>query len=89
MAKKSHHVVPDPKGGWNVKEGGAKRASKHFDKKDDAVDWGRDVSKRAGTSSLFTKRMELFRRRILMAMTLFRRGIVTLINEARYQKPPP
>ena len=45
MAKKSHHVVPDPNGGWNVKKGGSNRASKHFDKKTDAVNWGRDVSK--------------------------------------------
>ena len=49
MAKKSHHVVPDPKGGWNVKKGGSDRASKHFHKKQDAVDWGRDVSKSQGS----------------------------------------
>ena len=37
MAKNSHHVVPAPNGGWNVKKGGAERASKHFEKKEDAV----------------------------------------------------
>jgi hypothetical protein len=49
MAKKTHHVVPDPDGGWNVKKGGAERASKHFDKKQDAVGWGREVSKKQGS----------------------------------------
>ncbi len=46
MSRKAHHVVPDPnKGGWNVKKEGSERASKHFDKKNDAVDWAREVSK--------------------------------------------
>jgi hypothetical protein len=49
MAKKTHHVVPNPGGGWNVKKGGADRASKHFEKKQDAVDWGRDVSRKQGS----------------------------------------
>ena len=44
MARKSHHVVPDPDGGWSVKKGGATRASKHFDTKKEAVSWGRKVS---------------------------------------------
>ena len=44
MPRKSHHVVPDSDGGWNVKKGGAERASKHFDRKQDAVDYGRKVS---------------------------------------------
>ena len=29
MARNSHHVVPS-NGGWNVKKGGAERASKTF-----------------------------------------------------------
>ena len=49
MAKKSHHVVPDPKGGWNVTKGGAERASKHFDNQKEAEKWGREVSKNQGT----------------------------------------
>ena len=44
MPKTSHHVVPDPDGGWNLKRGGALRATKHFDTKDDAVAFGRRVS---------------------------------------------
>lgn len=50
MARKSHHVVPDPtRGGWNVKKGGSVRASRHFDTKQDAVSWGRTVSEKQGT----------------------------------------
>ena len=46
MAKKStHHVVPDPNGGWSVKKEGALRASKRFDKKQDAITYARNISK--------------------------------------------
>lgn len=33
MPRKTHHVVPDPNGGWNVKNGGADRASAHAETK--------------------------------------------------------
>ena len=46
---KTHHVVPDPKVGWNVKRGGAERASGHFDKKQDAIDAAREISRNQGT----------------------------------------
>ncbi len=51
MAKgpKTHHIVPNRDGGWDVKRGGAKRASSHHDKKRDAVDTGRKVSRNQGT----------------------------------------
>ena len=49
MAKKSYHVVPNPKGGWSVKKATATRASKHFDKKSDAITQARDLSKKEGT----------------------------------------
>ena len=45
----THHVVPDPEGGWNVKRGGGKRASSHHDTKQQAVDQGREVSRNQGT----------------------------------------
>lgn len=45
MPRKTHHVVPDSNGGWNVKKGGSERASRHFDTKKDAVDYGRGVSR--------------------------------------------
>jgi len=44
MAKTTHHVVPAPNGGWNVKKGGSDRASKHFEKKNNAEKWARKVS---------------------------------------------
>jgi Uncharacterized protein conserved in bacteria (DUF2188) len=49
MGQKTHHVVPDPDGGWNVKRGGASRASRHFETKPDAVAWGRAVSRNQGS----------------------------------------
>ena len=47
MAKgpKSHHVVPNPNGGWDVKRGGADRASSHHETKQSAVDRGREISR--------------------------------------------
>lgn len=45
----THHVVPNPKGGWDVKRGGADRASSHHDIKRDAIDTGREVSRSQGT----------------------------------------
>ncbi|MEA1877659.1 MAG: DUF2188 domain-containing protein, partial [Bacteroidota bacterium] len=39
-------------GGWDVKKGNADRASKHFDIKKDAVDWGRDVSRNQNSELL-------------------------------------
>lgn len=45
MTRKTQHVVPDPKGGWNVRRGGSKKASRHFDTKEEAISWGRRVSR--------------------------------------------
>ena len=50
MSKKdSHHVVPNPDGGWDVKRSGSQRASSHSDRKQDAVDAGREISINQGT----------------------------------------
>ncbi|WP_110709230.1 DUF2188 domain-containing protein [Salinicola sp. CR57] len=49
MTRKEHHVVPNPNGGWDVKRDGAKRASGHFATKDEAMDYGRGVSRNQGT----------------------------------------
>lgn len=46
---RTHHVVPNPSGGWDVRRGGASRSSGHFDIKRDAVDRGRQISRNAGT----------------------------------------
>ena len=45
----SHHVVPDPKGGWNVKKDGAKRASVHTQTKAEAESKGRIISQNQKT----------------------------------------
>jgi len=49
MGPKSHHVVPNSKGGWDVKRGGAEKSSGHFDKKQDAVERAREISINQGT----------------------------------------
>ncbi len=45
MARKSHHVVHNPKGGWDVKKGGAQRASIHTETKQQAEQAGRIISR--------------------------------------------
>jgi hypothetical protein len=45
----SHHVVPNADGGWDVKKSGAIRSIRHFDKKQDAIDAGRQISQNQGT----------------------------------------
>lgn len=49
MARDTHHVVPNPDGGWDVKRGGSARASGHYDTKADAVNNGRSISRNQGT----------------------------------------
>lgn len=43
--KRTYHVIPDPEFGWVVKKGGADRASKRFETKQDAIDYARDLSR--------------------------------------------
>lgn len=45
MSRKERHVVPNPGGGWDSKRENAERASKHFEKKEDAMSWSREKSK--------------------------------------------
>jgi hypothetical protein len=45
----THHVVPDPNGGWNVKRGGAKRSSHHTDTKAEAERIARQISTNQNT----------------------------------------
>ena len=51
MSKKSKstHVVPGKKDGWDIKQSNAQRSSGHFDKKSDAVDRAREISKNQKT----------------------------------------
>lgn len=41
----SQHVVRSLRGGWDVKKTGAARASKHFDNREDAIEWARSVAR--------------------------------------------
>ncbi|MCH7723857.1 MAG: DUF2188 domain-containing protein [Bacteroidetes bacterium] len=49
MSRKTHHVVPNSKGGWDVKKGGSERASLHTDNKKDAIIMGRKISQNQKT----------------------------------------
>ena len=49
MGRKTHHVVPDKNGGWNIKKGGPQRSSGHFDNKKGAINAGRKISQNQGT----------------------------------------
>ncbi|WP_407557878.1 DUF2188 domain-containing protein [Winogradskyella sp. 4-2091] len=53
---KTRHVVPNSDGGWDSKKGGAKRASKHFETKKDAVDYSRALSKKQKTELVIHKK---------------------------------
>ena len=52
MSRKTHHVVPNPSGGWDVKKGGSERASAHFENKQEAIDVGREISRNQKTEFL-------------------------------------
>lgn len=46
----THHVIPAPSGGWNVKRGGGgERASSHHETKREAMAAGRQLSRNQGT----------------------------------------
>jgi hypothetical protein len=50
MAKQdTHHVVPNPDGGWDVKRGGGQKASHHKDTKAEAEKTAREISRNQGT----------------------------------------
>lgn len=45
----SHHVVPNPEGGWDIKRSGGEKSIKHFEIKQDAVDAARKISQNQET----------------------------------------
>lgn len=49
MSRKERHVVPNPDGGWDSKRENAERASKHFETKEDAMQWSRKKSNSEGS----------------------------------------
>jgi len=44
MSGKSTHVVPNPNGGWEIKQSGGQRSSGHHELKQDAIDRARQIS---------------------------------------------
>ena len=48
MARSTQHVSPATDGGWNVRKGGAKRATKHFENKNEAISFAKEISKNQG-----------------------------------------
>lgn len=49
LLRVTHHLVPNSKGGWDVKRGGSKKATVHAKTKAEAEKIGREISKRQGT----------------------------------------
>ncbi len=47
--RKSHHVVPNPAGGWDLKKGGSSRTIRHFERKEDEIDYTRNISQNQNT----------------------------------------
>ncbi|MFZ1751307.1 MAG: DUF2188 domain-containing protein [Saprospiraceae bacterium] len=57
MTKKSNHVIPsDKQGGWAVKKSGSARVSKSFERKEEAVKYGRDLSRKEQTELYIHKK---------------------------------
>jgi len=54
MSDKDRHVVPNPKGGWDVVKPHADRASSHHDTQADAVDRAREIIQNVGGGELVT-----------------------------------
>jgi hypothetical protein len=50
MAKgaERRHVVPNPKGGWDIKKPGSARVSKHTETQKDAIDRAREIVRNQG-----------------------------------------
>jgi hypothetical protein len=55
MSLKTHHVVPNSKGGWDIKKGGANRSSGHFTLKREAIDKARKISQNQNSELIIHK----------------------------------
>ncbi len=54
---KTTHVVPNKKGGWDIKSGGSSKSTKHYSTKKPAVDRAREIS-RNKSGELFIHRKD-------------------------------
>jgi hypothetical protein len=50
---RSVHVVPEKEGGWMVQQGGMEKVQAHFQTKQEAVEYGRHVSREKGAAEMF------------------------------------
>lgn len=56
MARKTHHVVPHPKGGWGLKAGGSSTFSERFETKEKALTRATEVAKKAKSELVIHKK---------------------------------
>ena len=49
IMSKQTHVVPNPKGGWDIKQSNGQKSSGHYDTKKEATDRAREISKNQNT----------------------------------------
>ena len=57
MTKRSNYVVPSrEKGGWAVRKSSSTRVSKSFNRKEDAVKYGRELSRKEQTELYIHKK---------------------------------
>ncbi|MEM9558501.1 MAG: DUF2188 domain-containing protein [Acidobacteriota bacterium] len=50
VPKVTQHVAPSMEGGWNVRRGRARKATRHFETREEAISFGRELSKRQGAA---------------------------------------
>jgi hypothetical protein len=51
-----HHIVANPNGGWDLKRSKGEKVIKHFATKQEAVDYGKVVSKNQDTTFVIHKK---------------------------------
>ncbi len=56
MTRKRYFIDPNPNGGWDLSKQGAQRANKHFDTKQDALDYSRPFVRDKADSQLIIKK---------------------------------
>lgn len=54
MARQERHVVPNPRGGWDVVKPHAERASGHFNRQSDAEARAREIVRNIGGGEVVT-----------------------------------
>lgn len=59
QSQDAHHVLPNKNGGWDIKKTNAKRASRRFDTKKEAIEAARVMSKNEGTELIIHDKNDL------------------------------